>query len=161
MVDPGGALWDLLDRYVAAEALELDDLEVAGSGRGQTVRVVVDHPDGVDVDRLADLSRGVSRLLDEHDSFDGSYTLEVTSPGLERKLRRPTHYRKAVGRNVKVKTLVPVDGATVHEGVLDEADEGGFVLQLNDERRHIAFGDVKEARTVFDWKRAAKPGKRR
>lgn len=161
MGDPGGVLWDLLERYIAAEDLELDDVEVAGSGRGRIVRVVIDHPDGVDVERIADLSRGVSRLLDDHEPFNGTYTLEVSSPGLERKLRRPLHYRKALGKDVKVTTRSPVAGATVHDGVLDEADETGFVLQLNDERRRIAYNDVKEARTLFTWSKAAKPGKRR
>ena len=161
MGEAGRPLWDLLGSYLGAEGVELDDLEVAGSGRGRTLRVVVDRDGGVDVDRIADLSRGMSRLLDESDAVEGPYTLEVTSPGLERKLRRPEHFTKAIGRMVKVKTTAPVDGATLHEGKLDEADATGFVLQLNEERRRIGFGDVKEARTVFVWERAAKPGKRR
>jgi ribosome maturation factor RimP len=125
------------------------------------VRVTVDAEGGLGVDRIAELARGISRLLDEHDPVAGSYQLEVSSPGLERKLRRPSHYRKAVGREVKVKTVGDVDGHHLHQGVLDEADEAGFVLQLNDGTRRIPYGEVKSATTVYTWERAPKPGSRR
>ncbi len=69
------------------------------------LRVTVDGHE-VDLDRLAEVSRGLSRLLDDETDLQDAYQLEVTSPGLERKLRRPTHYEKSVGREVVVKTVV-------------------------------------------------------
>ena len=154
-------LWKVLEGYLAAEDVELDDLEISGRGRGTIVRVTVDAEGGLGVDRIAELSRGISRLLDAHDPVPGAYQLEVSSPGLERKLRRPSHYRKAVGRQVKVKTVDEVAGQHLHEGVLDEVDGDGFVLQLNDGTRRIEFGEVKSAATVFTWERAPKPGSKR
>ena len=76
-------LWADVESYVAAERIELDDLEVLGEGPAKIVRVTVDG-EGLGVDRIADLSRGLSRIFDEIDPFDGAYTLEVSSPGLER-----------------------------------------------------------------------------
>ncbi len=161
MAEATGQLEGLLGTYLAAEGVELDDVEVAGQGRGRVVRVLVDAEGGIGVDRIADLSRGLSRLLDEEDPFSGPYNLEVSSPGLERRLRRPAHYRKAVGREVTVKTSEPVAGSQHHEGVLGEVDEDGFGIQLNEETRRIGFGQVASARTVFRWERGQKPGKRR
>lgn len=74
-------LWGLVEPYLAAERLELDDLELSGRGRGRVVRIIVDGED-VGVDRLAELSRGLSRLLDDEPGLQDSYRLEVSSPGL-------------------------------------------------------------------------------
>ena len=74
-------IWDVVEPYLAAERLELDDLELSGQGRGRILRVTVDGDD-VDVDRLANLSRGLSRLLDNETDLQDQYQLEVSSPGL-------------------------------------------------------------------------------
>ncbi len=153
-------LWAVIEPYVAAEGIELDDLEIVGKAPGVVVRVTLDADGGVGVDRLAEVSRRLSRLLDEDDPIDGSYTLEVSSPGLERKLRRPSHYAKSVGRDVKVKSRSEIGGGHSHRGVLASADDDGFVLEMDGENREIAYGDVVSARTVFAWEKAAKPGKR-
>ena len=161
-------LWGLVAPYVEAEGIELDDLEVVGQGNGTIVRVTVDGPvahnggrDSVPVDRIAALSRGLSRLLDAEDPIAGAYTLEVSSPGLERKLRRPSHYRKSLGREVKVKTHAPVDDARQHRGNLAAADADGFTVEIDGQSRTIAYENVASARTVFEWEKASKPGTRR
>jgi ribosome maturation factor RimP len=153
-------LWAVIEPYVAAEGIELDDLEIVGKAPGVVVRVTLDAEEGVGVDRLAEVSRRLSRLLDEEDPFESAYTLEVSSPGLERKLRRPRHYEKAIGRNVKVKSRSEIDGSHSHRGVLAVAGEEGFVLDVEGDNREISYGDVVSARTVFAWEKAAKPGER-
>ena len=153
-------LWAVVEPYVAAEGIELDDLEIVGKEPGVVVRVTLDADEGVGVDKLAELSRRLSRLFDEEDPVAGSYTLEVSSPGLERKLRRPRHFEKSVGKNVKVKSRVPVSGEHAHRGVLARADDDWFVLEVDGEERQIPYGDVVSARTVFVWEKASKPGKR-
>lgn len=156
-------LWSEVESYVAAEHLELDDLETLGEGSGRIIRVTIDNAAagaGVDVDRIAKLSRGLSRVLDDLDPFEGSYTLEVSSPGLERKLRRPRHYEKSVGKEIKVKTSAPVAGERTHTGVLTAADDSSFTISINGEPRCIDYDAVTSARTVFEWKKAAKPGSR-
>jgi len=150
-------LWDRIDPYVSAEGIELDDVEVLGGG--QIVRVTVDADEPVGVDRIAELSRGISRLIDEDDPFPSSYTLEVSSPGLERKLTRPRHYAKSIGGVVKVKTFGEVDGVKTHEGELIAADKAGFTVIVDDNERRIAYDEVSSARTVFVWEKGARPGK--
>lgn len=153
-------LWAVIEPYVAAEGVELDDLEIVGKAPGVVVRVTLDSEESVGVDRLAEMSRRLSRLLDEADPVDNSYTLEVSSPGLERKLRRPRHFEKSIGRDVKVKSKVEIGGEYSHRGVLRQADADGFVVDVEGEGRTIAYGDVVSARTVFVWEKASKPGKR-
>src|SRR5690606_18805478 len=150
------SLWQIIQPYVDAEGIELDDVEVVGSGGASIVRVTIDADEAVDVDRIARISRGVSRLLDDADPIAGSYTLEVSSPGLERKLRRPRHYEKAVGSEVKVKTKAPVDGERTHRGILTAADADGFTITTDGAEHSFAYDDVSQARTVFVWEKSAK-----
>jgi ribosome maturation factor RimP len=154
-------LRSVLEPYVAAEGIEFDDLEILGQGPGTLVRVTVDAETPVDVDHIAALSRGLARLLDEEDPVTGPYTLEVSSPGLERKLRVPRHYEKSLGREIRVRTRRPVADASQHRGVLAKVDDGGFCIEVDGVERRIAFDDVASARTVFTWEKTAKPGKRR
>jgi ribosome maturation factor RimP len=164
--DAAERLWGVVAPYVVAEGLELDDLEVLGQGRGTIVRVTIDRQTGepagdLGIERIAEVSRGLSRLLDAEDAMADSYTLEVTSPGLERRLRRPHHFAKATGRELKVKTRTAVDGDHHHRGLLEDADAEGFTIDIDGNRRRIAYEDVSSARTIFDWTQAPRPGKHR
>ena len=161
MGDAAGPLWATLEPYLGAEGIELDDLEIAGAGPGKILRVTVDAPGGIDVDRVASLARGIAPLLDDHDAVQGGYTLEVTTPGLERKLRRPRHFAKSIGREVVAKTHAPVAGARAHRGELETADDTGFVLRTEEGPRRIEYDHLASARTVFRWEPAAKPGRQR
>jgi ribosome maturation factor RimP len=161
MDDLEARLWDLVGPYLAAEGIELDDLEVRGGGGARLVRVALDAPGGMDVEAMARASQGLSRLLDQADLLPGAYTLEVGSPGLERELRRPVQYGKALGREVVVTTRDPLDGSRQHRGVLDEVTGEAVTLRLTEGTRHIPFGQVAQARTVFRWEKAPKPGHKR
>jgi ribosome maturation factor RimP len=149
-------IWTVVEPYLAAERLELDDVEMLGRGPGTLLRVVVDG-DGVDIDRLADVSRGLSRLLDNETDINTAYRLEVTSPGLERNLRRPSHFAKSVGREVVVKVAAG-DQKTTIRGVIAEAGDDAFTVEAEDERQVVDYEDVLTARTVFRWEKAPKPG---
>lgn len=158
MVDVEEQIWGLVGPYVAAEGVELDDVEVLGGGR--LLRVVVDSNEALGVDRLADLSRGIARLIDADDPFSGPYTLEVTSPGLERKLRRPEHFQKALQSDVHIKTFSKIADDRHHRGVLVAADADGIVVDADGDDRRIEMSDISSARTVFVWEKGAKPGKK-
>ena len=149
-------IWSLVEPYLAAEHLELDDLELSGSGKGRLLRVVVDG-EGTNVDRLADVSRGISRLLGDESDLDDSYQLEVTSPGLERKLRLPSHFIKSVGREAKLKVNQGEKNRTLR-GVISDADDETFTVDVEDESLVVSYQDVLTARTVFRWEKAPKPG---
>ena len=154
-------LWDLLGPYLEAEGVELDDLAVLGRGAGRMVRVTVDSAGGLDVDRIADLARGLSRLLDESDEIDGPYPLEVGSPGLERTLSRPAHYLKSVGREIILKTRATIEGTQSHRGVLMDVSDDRVAIAVDGADRVIPLSEVTRARTVFRWEKPAKPGKRK
>ena len=145
-------LWDSIEAFLATERVELDDLELSG----RTLRVIVDAEGGIDLEHITNVSRGVSRLLDDsEDLVPESYNLEVTSPGLERKLRRPRHFEKAIGRPVRVKTT---GGETVR-GELTTVDDSGFVVADGDDDVRIAYADVAKARTLFAVPAKTKPKK--
>lgn len=145
---------------LAEVGLELWDVEIGGD----VVRILVDRPGGVDLDALSEASRALSGLLDDREDLapDGQYQLEISSPGLERTLRVPEHYRRYVGTDIKVKTSAPVAGGRRHQGVLASVDDSGFVLRgATDGPVRIAWDQVERARTVFEWGPAPKPGRPR
>lgn len=152
------ALWDITESYLVAEHLELDDLEVLGKGKSRKVRVVVDG-DELDLDRLAEVSRGLSRLYDAEYDTEGPYQLEVTSPGLERALKRPAHFVKATGREVVLKARGDDGRVFSGRGVISAADETGVTVDLDGSGRRYSYDDVISARTVFRWEPTPKPGK--
>jgi len=149
-------IWSVVEPYLAAERIELDDLELTGQGKGRILRVVVDGED-LGIDRIADVSRGLSRLLDNETDLDDQYQLEVTSPGLERKLKRPSHYAKSVGREVTIKVLTGSENQTLR-GVLSAADDEKFTVAGDEGESVFSYDDVVTARTVFKWEKAPKPG---
>lgn len=148
-------LWGLIEPYVAAEGVELDDLEILSGGK--LIRVTIDADETIGVDVIAELSRGIGRLLDAEDPIKGAYTLEVSSPGLERKLRRSRHYEKSIGRTIKVKTFAEIDGDKTHTGILTSADDTLFVMDVDGAERKITYDMVSSSRTVFVWE---KPGQK-
>ena len=150
----------LIEPWLAAERLELDDLELKGTGPGRTLRVVVDSPDPIDLDRIAEVSNGIGRLLDNDVDIDEPYQLEVTSPGLERLLRTPRHFQKSVGREVTMK--IRRDGETIlAKGHLSHAgEETGSVTTEDGTVIEFAYDEIAKARTVFRWQAAPKPGKK-
>ena len=117
---------------------------------------MVDRPGGVDLDALSQLSATVSRHLDQEGYEDGPYELEVSSPGIERPLKRPAHFARSVGEQVKVKTTAPMAGSRTHTGTLVSADEDGIVIADRRRRRgtgdlRVPYADIASARTVVDW----------
>ncbi|MGO9964555.1 MAG: ribosome maturation factor RimP [Acidimicrobiales bacterium] len=137
-----------------AEGLELVDVET----RSGNIVVTVDREGGIDLDTLASVSKAISAAIDrEGVGPSGRYELEVSSPGLERRLRRPEHFRRFVGHHVSLRTLPGVDGERRLEGELSSADDKGIVLTapgLPDGSRRLPYGDIERAHTVFDWKAA-------
>lgn len=142
---------------ISEQGAELYDLEFAGG----VLRVTVDRPGGVDLEVIGSLTRAISRLIDEHDPIAGAFTLEVTSPGLERPLRTVEHYVRAVGETVNVKTRAGVEGDRRFTGVIESADADGVTIVPGDggEPRRLSIDQIEKARTVFDWGPAPKPGK--
>jgi ribosome maturation factor RimP len=142
----------LVRPVVETAGLELVELSFGREGGRRVLRVIVDREGGSDLDTLSDLSERISRRLDI-EGFDpaGPYSLEVSSPGIERRLREPQQFRRAAGMRVKVKTFAPVEGARTHEGVLLEADDHGITIETPAGKIGIPYEAVASARTVVDW----------
>jgi ribosome maturation factor RimP len=140
---------------VADLHLELYDLEYTGG----VVRVTVDQPGGVGMDAIASLTRALSRAFDEQDPIDGHFTLEVSSPGLERPLRTPDHFAGAVGETVTCKTRDENGHASRLRGVLAAAGTDAITITTDSGDHTVALDAVDAARTVFEWGPAPKPGK--
>ena len=137
--------------------IELIDIEHSGP----TLRITIDQPEGVGMEALTEATRTISRAMDTHDPLPGRYTLEVSSPGLERPLKRPEHFERAVGVLVKIKTKPEVEGDRRVEGTIASVDDGGITVALRDtvdQQRRLAFDDIAKARTVFEWGPTPKPG---
>jgi len=152
----------LLRPVVESAGLELVDAAFTREGRRRILRVTVDRaaPGGVDLDAIAEVSGRISRRLDLENVASGPYDLEVSSPGVERPLKRPQDFRRHVGEQVKVRSAEPVDGARTHAGVLDAADDEGIVVRTEAGERRMRYEDVASARTVFEWGPAERSVKR-
>jgi len=146
-----------------AEALGLEIYDI--DYNGGILRVVLDtppgQPAGVSLDDLSLITRQLGRELDHSDPVPGRYTLEVTSPGLERTLRRPEHFAREVGKTINVRLHAPVNGSRRVQGLLVAANGGNVTVRDADTLADVelAIADIERARTVFEWGGADKPGK--
>jgi ribosome maturation factor RimP len=143
-------LADALSPLLEARGLDLVDVELHGS----ELTVYVDRQGGVDLDTLGDATRAVSAALDEIDPLPGRYTLAVSSPGLERRLRTPAHFIRAVGEAVTVRVHAGTSDVRRVRGTLDAADETGFTLvgpDLPGGSLRIEYDEIERARTIFEW----------
>jgi len=162
----------LLEPVVNEFGFELYDLElVTQSGRTSLV-VTADKPggrhpgEGVLVDQLAELNRELSALLDIEDPLPDAYTLEVASPGVERDLKRPRHYRQAVGEEVHVVFNTLIDRRSDVDGQLlsFDAESATIVVERAHDGEHVEvpLDLIKRANTTYDWDaRERKPGKQK
>jgi ribosome maturation factor RimP len=150
---------DLIVPLVQAAELELYDLDLNGG----VLQVLVDREGGgADIDAVARLARSVSHALDEHDPIDGHYTLEVSTPGLERPLRTPDHFARATGMTVKVKTKPGTEGDRRIEGAITAAgDDEVTVASADGATRTLRYDEIERARTTFEWGGAAKHERKR
>lgn len=148
MASVSPALRTRLASGVEALGYELVDVELSGGRQHQTLRVYIDTPRGVTVDDCADVSRQLSAVLDVEDPFPGSYTLEVSSPGLDRPLITAADFRRFQGAMVKVRLLTPLDGRRNFTGRLVETSSDGIVVEVERERFDLALGAIERARLV-------------
>jgi ribosome maturation factor RimP len=144
---------DLAEVVARRRSLRLWDVEMGGQPGRSVVRVFVDADDGVDLDTVAEVSEELSRGLDLRDPIDGRYTLEVSSPGLERTLRSPQHFELSVDKEVVLKTTEPVVGNSNRiEGRIAGLDDGVLRLLVDGDEHSVPFDRIRSARTVFEWK---------
>jgi ribosome maturation factor RimP len=141
-------LAELLAAVVESAGYDLEDVTVTQAGRRSVVRVIVDADGGVDLDDVAQVSRAVSDALDEGSQFAGPYVLEVSSPGVDRPLREPRHWRRNAGRLVRVSA----DGTPLLGRVV-ATDDGGVTLDVDGARRHLPWTGLGPGRVQVEFNR--------
>ncbi len=131
---------------LARDGFELVDVVFTGG----TLRVFVDRAGGIDLDTISDVSARLSRLLDEDDPIPSSYTLEVSSPGLERPLRTPEHFRRFVGRRARVRTRGAHEGRRSFSGELLGATDSEVTVAADTGVVSIAYADIQRSNLLGD-----------
>src|SRR5437899_7388917 len=127
---------EITERVAASGGLEVVEVEFRGGGQSRMLRITIDKPGGVTHEDCANLSREVGTILDVEDAVPGgSYLLEVSSPGLDRKLFRPADYERFTGSRVKLTTRNPVNGNRFFEGKLESFQQGRLTLDMSTARK--------------------------
>ncbi|MES4908711.1 MULTISPECIES: ribosome maturation factor RimP [unclassified Streptomyces] len=146
----------LLEPLVSARDLDLEEVEVTPAGKRRVLRIVVDSDDGVQLDACAELSRAISQTLDDTDAMgQHPYVLEVTSPGADRPLTEPRHYRRATGRLIKARLA---EGGELVVRITAVDDEGldvevPGVKGRRPTARRLAFKEISKARVEIEFNR--------
>jgi ribosome maturation factor RimP len=142
---------DLIQPYLMAQGVELVDLELTQPRRGRaTLRLFVDHAGGITLDEITRVSRVVGEILDVHDPISPSYTLEVSSPGLTRALKKPQDYERYAGRLVRLTTRSPWQGKQVHRGILKGLANEEVSLEEDQALVRIPLREIAKARLDFE-----------
>ena len=137
--------------------VDLVEVEVRGARGSRVVKLIADRDEGLDVDRIATISREVGEALDREDVVDGTYTLEVTSPGVDRPLRDHRSFRRNVGRSVRVvRTRAAIDRGEKGEltGTLDSVTEDSVVITVEGSEHRISFEDVDHGKVVVNRRKS-------
>jgi len=140
-------LLDLLEGPVAALGYELVDLDLRIGASG-LVRLFIDSEDGATLDDCETVSRQVSALLDVEDPIPGSYVLEVSSPGIDRRLRTQRHFRRYVNEEVKIQLARPHDGRRRFRGTLADVDEQAVSVVVDGRQWRLPIADIASATLV-------------
>ena len=122
------------------------------------LKVIIDEPGGLNSQTLVDVTKAVSRMIDADDPIPGRFTLEITSPGVERPLKKPDHFHRSIGEDISIKTMPDVEGERRVEGLLTAADEFGITLTTAGVDRTFRYGEIRSARTVYAWGPTPKKG---
>lgn len=139
----------LLNEPVESLGYELVDIDYSASGRG-LLRVYIDLPGGITLDDCERVSKQLSAFLDVEDPIPGSYMLEVSSPGMDRRLRRPEHFRRFVGAEIKVELNAPQEGRRRFRGELKEAEDNHIVVEVDGVSWELPLEAIGIAKLVPD-----------
>ena len=144
----GEELATLLEPTVERLGYELADLEVRLGGKGGVIRLFIDKPEGIGLEDCEKVSRAVSAILDVEDPVPNNYDLEVSSPGLDRKLTKVEHFQRFMGETVKVQTRFPIAGRRRFRGKLLSMDENTIEVEVDGELHSLALATIDTARLV-------------
>jgi len=143
----------IAERAAKREGLEVWDVEVSGAGRGRVVRIYVDKPEGVTLDDCELISQQVGTVLDVEDVIPGQqYRLEISSPGVERRLLKLEHFARYTGEKVRLALREPIDNRRRWEGTLRGVEDGIILLEAaGGEPLRLRMQQIEKANLKFEW----------
>jgi ribosome maturation factor RimP len=146
-------VWELAAPLAQGEGMEIVDIEFRPEGTwgGRVLRLYMDKEGGPSVDDLSRVSRRLSDLLDSEDAIAGAYTLEVSSPGINRPLKKPEHFARFVGKRIRVRTRDTIDGRRSFVGVLGQVLGDSVILTQEGKQYRIPFTMIDKSNYEHDW----------
>ena len=141
-------LTEMLTPPVEALGFEMVGVEFVRAGKHSTLRVYIDHPEGITVDHCADVSHQVSAVLDVEDPISTEYNLEVSSPGMDRPLFKEAHYQACIGEIVTVRLRVPMDNRRNFKGVLIACEAGNITVNVDGQTFVLAIANIEKGNLV-------------
>lgn len=123
-------------------------IEFIGAGKHSTLRLFIDHENGISVDDCAEVSRQVSALLDVEDPISSEYNLEVSSPGLDRPLFEKAHYQAVIGETIQVKLGLPLNGRRKFKGTLESIENDTLIVTVDGEEYQLVISNIDKANLV-------------
>ena len=141
----------LIESTVNNLGYELYDVEYAKEGKDYFLRIFIDKESGIDLNDCEKVNDGINDLLDKADYIKEQYFLEVSSPGIERVLRKDKHLEANIGVLVEIKMFKAIDGKKVLQGILKEFSKDNIVLELEDKDLEISRKDISVIKTVYEW----------
>ena len=146
-------IWEVATQIADGEGMEVIDVELRpeGSRRGRVLRLYLDKHGGPNIDELGRVSRQLSELLDTQDIVEGSYTLEVSSPGINRPLKKPEHFQRFIGKRVRVRTGDMIEGRRSFLGILNEVTGEKISIEVEGKQYEIPFSMIEKSNYEHDW----------
>jgi len=144
-------LWELFEPVVNGMGYDLIEIEHFPNPKHGVLRLYIDKEEGITIDDCSDVSRQISALIDVEDPVRGQFNLEVSSPGMDRPLRRVKDFQRFTGSKVKLKTVMPLDGQRNFSGRLLEADEESLTIETDTEEITLPMSALEKARIVPEF----------
>jgi ribosome maturation factor RimP len=142
---------DLIEPIINELGLELIDVEYLTDLGRWVLRIYIDKDGGVNIDDCATVSHELGDLIDIKNIIDHNYVLEVSSPGLNRPLKKEADFIRVIGKKIKVKTRMPLDGKRNFTGILEDFKEHTLYVQLEGELATISWADIEKANLVYEF----------
>ena len=151
MAQASAQLQAIIESAVTALGFELIGIEHLSQGRHSLLRIYIDHEDGIDVEDCAEVSRQVSAVLDVEDPIKGEYTLEVSSPGLDRPLFTEAHYQRYSGSLAEIRLRAPLEGRRKFRGRLQGVSDGKVLIEVDGVEYAVPLDGIEKANLIHEW----------
>lgn len=141
----------LLQEKIEKLGYELYDVEYGKEGADYFLRIYIDKPEGIDIEDCEKVSQEINPVLDEVDYIQETYFLEVSSPGIERNIRKEKHLEASIGQKIEVHLFKPIEGKKIWVGILQEWNKEDVCLLEEEKTIKLPRADISKMKTVYDW----------